>query len=96
MEEAIGRKHKRRTQKYARLLAAISQSLYEEDPDRMGSSGGAPADEHDSPATHLLPQATRCRTRDQLAHVLRGHYPDATDRLIDQLWTQVAEYQAEA
>lgn len=40
MEEAIGRKHKRRTQKYARLLAAISQSLYEEDPDRMGSSGG--------------------------------------------------------
>jgi hypothetical protein len=62
----------------------------------MGSSVAAPADEYDAPATHLIPRATECRTREQLAQVVRADYPSATDPLIDRLWTLIAEYQAEA
>lgn len=63
---------------HARLMSI----LYEEDPDGMGATVGAPEDEYAQPATLLMIALNDASTPEKARRAVTDMYPDATEKLL--------------
>jgi hypothetical protein len=71
---------------YSRLLEDIVGILYESDPDGIGRSIDAPADEYRDLATVLLPRLWAVAGEPEAREEIRKIIPAAEPMLIDALW----------
>ncbi len=75
---------------YTTLHAKLSEILYNEDPDGMGVTVGAPDDEYSREASNLIRWLQDVRERDAAATVVQEMFPAARDSLVDKVfeaWT---------
>lgn len=82
------------SQAWQGLRDDLSRALYEYDPEGMGSSVGAPDDEYDGGAIDLIRGLQGQRSRESVAQVVRGLWPEATDELVtvvEQTWHEYTE-----
>lgn len=88
------RRMKQATRRYSALLASVSRCLYDEDPQSMGSRISAPLDEYLPEAGIILPELSRCTSRQDVAALMSRWYADVGAKLTDRLWELVTAYNA--
>ncbi len=71
---------------YKQLLEAVMGILYDLDPDGIGRSIDAPADEYREAATRLLPRLWAASTASEASEEIQRSFPTAEQALIDALW----------
>ena len=84
--------NRERTKRWPELLRQVNASLYQVDPERMGSSVGAPLDEYEAIAMSLIASLDRCRTQVTFAGTARETYPQLSDEVIDGWWALFGAY----
>jgi len=84
--------NRERTKRWRGLLKELSASLYEVDPERMGSSVGAPQDVYDAAGTSLMSSLDSCKTQAIFAATARQTYPELSNEVIDRWWALFAAY----
>ena len=80
------RDNRERTKRWTELLRQVNASLYQVDPERMGSSVGAPQDVYDAAGTSLMSSLDSCKTQAIFAATARQTYPELSNEVIDRWW----------
>ena len=83
-------REERLSKAYTKLHAQLCEIFYNEDPDGMGVSAGAPDDEYSPEVSNLIPRLRDLSDREAVARVVREIFPKASDSLTDQVfdaWT---------
>jgi hypothetical protein len=83
---------RRLTRHYRSILQAINECLYTEDPNQIGSTIDGPKDEYVFEAEAMLPALDPCREPVSFRAKVIEFWPDASNRLVDRLWTLMTEY----
>ena len=76
---------------YSTLHTELSGVLYNEDPDGMDVTAGAPDDEYSAEVSKLIPRLQGVRDREAVAGVVRQMFPTAGESLVDRVfdaWTR--------
>jgi hypothetical protein len=67
---------------YDDTKARLMEILYEEDPDGMGSTIGAPLDEYSAEVAHLMVALRGAETESEVKDVLTRSFEHVSDRLV--------------
>jgi len=81
-------------QAWEELRDELSRALYEHDPEGMGSSVGAPANEYDKGAIELIRGLGGRRSTGSVTGVVRDLWPEAGDDLVarvEQAWLRYVD-----
>lgn len=82
------------TRAYEALRQELQAILYEEDPEGMGSSVGAPPDEYAEEAAALIPMLQGSASEGEIAAVLHKKFGSAQRALVERVhraWSQFLE-----
>lgn len=77
---------------YSLLHAELSDIFYNEDPDGMGVTAGAPDDEYSPEVSRLIPRLQGVRDRKAVAGVVRQMFPTAGESLINRVFDAWARF----
>lgn len=83
-----------RSDRYARLHERVSATLYETDPDEIGSSIDAPLDEYDDIATRLIPRLLAANSTGELREQLAEIFFVRVDELLQPIWEAISDYRS--
>ena len=77
---------------YSALHKELSGILYNEDPDGMGATGGAPDDESSPEVSKLIPRLQGRHDQEAVGAVVRRMFPQASEVLVNRVFDAWERY----